>query len=81
MQCFLRKNECLTIGSVVINVLDVMDDCVKLGITDPDATPAYREEWLYVYSDQDDVDEGDQVNAVFEPYPSEISSPFAFHVL
>lgn len=81
MQCFLRKNECLTIGSVVINVLDVMHDCVTLGITDPEATPTYREEVLYVRSENEDADEGDQVNAVFEPFRSEFSSPFAFHVL
>lgn len=81
MQCFLRKNECLTIGSVLINVLDVLHDSVVLGIMDPDATPNYREEVLFISADDDDADEGDQIDATFEPFQSEASSPFAISVL
>ena len=81
MQCFLRKNECLTVGSVLINVLEVMHDSVKLGITDPKASPSYREEVLYISSENDDPDDNDEIDAAFEPYQFEVFSPFAIHVL
>lgn len=81
MQCFLRKNECLSVGSVQISVLDVFDDSVVLGINDPDATPSYREEVLYIRSENDDTDEGDEVDSAFEPFQSETFSPFAISVL
>ena len=81
MQCFLRKNECLTVGSVLINVLDVLHDSVILGIMDPDATPSYREEVLYISAEGDDTDEGDQIDSTFEPFQSEAFSPFAISVV
>ena len=75
MRCFLRaENEGLTVGSVQINVLEVRHDSVKLGIHDPHATPCYREEVLYMHSDDDDDKETD---AAFEPFQFEDVSPFA----
>ncbi|HEY0981792.1 MULTISPECIES: carbon storage regulator [unclassified Schlesneria] len=56
MRCYMRaENEGLTVGSVTINVLEVRHDSVLLGIHDPHATPSYREEVLYVQSEDDDV--------------------------
>ena len=56
MRCYMRaENEGLTVGSVSINVLEVRHDSVLLGIHDPKATPNYREEVLYVQSEDDDV--------------------------
>ena len=81
MQCFLRKNECLTVGSVLINVLDVLHDSVVLGIMDPDANPSYREEVLYIGAESDDTDEGDQIDSTSEPNQSEAFSPFAISVV
>ena len=86
MQCFLNENDCLTVGSVLINVLEIMHDSVKLGITDPKASPNYREEILYISSESDDTknddsDEADENDAVFEPFPFEAISPFAIPVL
>ena len=86
MQCFLNENDCLTVGSVLIDVLEIMHDSVKLGITDPKAFPNYREEILYISSEiddreNDDSDEIDEVDAVFEPFPFEAFSPFAIPVL
>lgn len=41
----------LVIGeNVQVNVLEVQDDCVRLAIIDPDASPTYREEVLYLPS-------------------------------
>lgn len=82
MQCFLSKNECLTVGSVLINVLEVQHDSVTLGITDPSASPAYREEVLYIGSEDDDgSDDGDEIGAAYLPFQSEAHSPFAISVL
>lgn len=81
MQCFLRKNECLTIGSVMISVLDVFEDSIKLGINDPDASPVYREEVVYISVKNDDSDEDDDIDSMFEPFDSEVFTPFAIHVL
>ena len=39
--------------SVQVNVLEVLTDSVRLAIIDPDATPSYREEVLYLPSDDD----------------------------
>ena len=47
MQCLLSVDECVTIGSVQINVLEVWHDSVKLGINDPNASPRYREEVVH----------------------------------
>ena len=77
MRCFvLAENEGLTVGSVQINVLEVRHDSVKLGIHDPHSSPSYREEVLYIHSD----DEGDDAEVAFEPVPFEEFSPFAIPV-
>ena len=42
-------DEALVIGhSVQVSVLEVQTDCVRLAIIDPDASPTYREEVLYL---------------------------------
>lgn len=41
-------------GTVQVNVLEVQGDCVRLAIVDPDASPSYREEVLYISSDSED---------------------------
>lgn len=47
-------DEGLVIGETVqINVLEVQADCVRLAIIDPDASPTYREEVLYLASTAD----------------------------
>jgi len=58
MQVFTRGvDEGLMIGETVqINVLEVQATCVRLAIIDPDASPAYREEILYLPSDDDEVE-------------------------
>ena len=74
MRSFLRaENEGLVVGSVQINVLEVRHDSVMLGIHDPNATPSYREEVLYIRSDH----EGDDAEIAFEPLQFEEVSPFA----
>jgi sRNA-binding carbon storage regulator CsrA len=78
MRCFLRENECLTVGSVQINVLEVRHDSVKLGIHDPHSCPDYREEVLYIRSDDEDTD--DDSEFAFEPLQFEDASPFAIPV-
>lgn len=57
--------EGLMIGnSVQINVLEVQAGCVRLAIVDPDASPSYREEVLYLPSDDDaEMIEGSDCNA------------------
>jgi carbon storage regulator CsrA len=48
-------DEGLMIGETVqVNVLEVQANCVRLAIIDPDASPTYREEILYLTSDADD---------------------------
>ncbi len=81
MQCLLSLNDCLTVGSIQINVLEVGRDSVKLGINDPNASPSYRVEILYLHSENDDTDDGDEADAVFEPFGIESLSPFAIQVL
>ena len=78
MQCFLHVNECMTIGSVQINVLEVWHDSVKLGITNPNSTPSYTEEILYIRSDDD---HGDDLEPAFEPIQKEELRPIAFHAV
>jgi carbon storage regulator CsrA len=55
MRIYMRGvDEGLVIGeSVQINVLEVQADCVRLAIIDPEASPQYREEVLYLRSDDD----------------------------
>ena len=77
MQCMLSLNDCLTVGSIQINVLEVGCDWVSLGITDPNASPVYRVEILTVCSEDDDTD---GTEAVFEPLEFEQSTPFAISV-
>ena len=84
MRCFMRaENEGLTVGSVQINVLEVRHDSVRLGIHDPRANPSYREEVLYIQSD-DDQDEDDheeeQQDLAFEPFQFEEVSFLALPV-
>ena len=72
MRCFVRaENEGLTVGSVQINVLEVRHESVTLGIHDPHSSPSYREEVLYIHSDDEDAD------LAFEPLHFEEVSPFA----
>jgi sRNA-binding carbon storage regulator CsrA len=74
MRCFLRaENEGLTIGSIQIDVLEVRHGSVILGINDPNASPNYRVEVLYIQSDDD-------ADATFEPYQVHEVSSFALPV-
>jgi len=90
MQCLLRENECLTVGSVMINVLKVLHDSVTLGITDPSASPSYREEVLYLRSENDDDDEQgevfdpitiDDLISIEHSFTADEPRPFAISVL
>ena len=48
-------DEALMIGQTVqVSVLEVQTNCVRLAITDPDASPTYREEVLYLPSGSGD---------------------------
>lgn len=51
-------NESLMIGTnVVVTVLEITPCCVRLAVRNPEATPSYREETIYLDSDdEDDVD-------------------------
>jgi len=61
-------DEGLMIGnSVQVNVLEVQTDCVRLAIIDPDASPSYREEVLYLPSDDDDCDTSDNFLTEYDP--------------
>ena len=74
MRSYLRaENEGLVVGSIQIDVLEVRAGSVKLGINDPNASPSYREEVLYVRSDDDD----NETDAVYEPYQFKSVTPFA----
>ena len=76
MRSYLRaENEGLVVGSIQIDVLEVRAGSVKLGINDPNASPSYREEVLYVRSDDDDDD--NETDAVYEPYQFKSVTPFA----
>jgi carbon storage regulator CsrA len=81
MQCMLKINDCLTVGSIQINVIEVRHDSVKLGIEDPSASPTYREEILYIRSENDEADDGDNVDFEFEPFQIEEFSPYAIPIL
>jgi len=81
MRCYMRaENEGLTVGSVSINVLEVRHDSVLLGIHDPDATPTYREEVLYVQSEEDDV-LVEVAHEEFEALEFQAISPYAIPML
>lgn len=57
----------LLIGETVqVNVLEVQTDCVRLAIIDPDASPSYREEVLYLASSTSQGLLHDR-DSVFEP--------------
>ena len=61
-------DEGLVVGSnVQVNVLEVQTDCVRLAIIDPDASPTYREEVLYLPSDDDDCDTSDNLLTEYDP--------------
>ena len=78
MRCYLRaENEGLTIGSVQINVLEVRQNSVLLGIHDPKASPAYREEVLYIQSDDDDQENAEDAESAFEPLQFQTINSFA----
>jgi len=62
-------DEGLVIGNnVQVNVLEVQTGSVRLAIIDPAASPSYREEVLYLPSDDDDFDMS--VNFLSEYDPS-----------
>lgn len=50
MQVFQRGvNESLMIGAnVVVTVLEITPHCVRIAVENPDSTPSYREEVLYL---------------------------------
>jgi carbon storage regulator CsrA len=58
MRAYTRGvDEGLVIGETVqVNVLEVQADCVRLAIIDPDASPTYREEVLYLPSQTDETE-------------------------
>jgi carbon storage regulator CsrA len=60
MRVFQRGvDESLVIGSdVVVTVLDVHAGYVRLGITDPNSEPVYREELLFLENEFDADEEG-----------------------
>ena len=61
-------DEGLMIGNnVQVNVLEVQTDCVRLAIIDPNASPTYREEVLYLPSDDDDCDTSDNLLTEYDP--------------
>lgn len=65
-------DEGLLIGrSVEVNVLEVMTDRVRLSIVDPNATPAYREEVLYLPSDDDSPECEENYSSEEESYTTE----------
>lgn len=78
MQCLLNVDECLTVGRIQISVIEVGSDSVKLGIHDPNACPRYREETLYLRSEDDD---GGDVGLAYDSYELESTSPYAVQVL
>ena len=55
MRVYTRSvNEGLVIGKhVQVNVVEVLENCVRLSIIDPAASPSYREELLYLPADAD----------------------------
>ena len=67
MQIFQRGvNESLKIGcDVVVTVLEIQPDCVRLGIKNPKATPAYWEETIFI-----DGDDGGNADVEAESYDS-----------
>lgn len=77
MQVSLSTNDRLTIGLVEIDVLQVWQGRVKLGINDPNASPVYREVILSVGSDDDDDDDQEPL---FEPFEFEMFNPLAIQV-
>ena len=62
-------NEGLMIGTgVQVNVLEVQSDRVRLAIIDPDSSPTYREEVLFISSpDDDDTDAEEGCSAEYVP--------------
>ena len=62
-------NEGLMIGTgVQVSVLEVQGDRVRLAIIDPDSSPTYREEVLFLHSpDDDDTDTEEGYSAEYVP--------------
>jgi carbon storage regulator CsrA len=56
MQVFQRGvDESLVIGhDMVVTVLEIMPNCVRLGITDPNNDPEYWEETLFLDTENED---------------------------
>lgn len=81
MQCVLSINETVTVGSIQINVIEVRHDSVRLGIEDPNATPSYREETLYLQSDDEDVDGGTTIDSAYQPAQASQYRRYAFSIL
>ena len=77
MHYSLSLDECLLVGSVQISVLEVMHDSVRLGINDPKACPPYREEILFMHSEDDGSDDGEEAHATFDSLEIRDYSPFA----
>lgn len=67
MHIFQRGvNESLMIGpKVVVTVLEITPHCVRLAVEDPDGTPSYREETIYLEGEVS-LDSDDSVYAVNE---------------
>lgn len=63
MQVFQRGvNESLMIGAnVVVTILEITPHCVRIAVENPDATPSYREEVLYL--DQVEADRNHEPDA------------------
>lgn len=81
MQCVLSINETVTVGSIQINVIEVRHDSVRLGIEDPNATPSYREETLYLQSDNEDTDGGMTFDSTYQAIQASQFSRYAFSIL
>lgn len=61
-------DEGLMIGdNVQVNVLEVNSDSVRLAIIDPNSTPSYREEVLFLPSDDDEFEVSDGYSTEYEP--------------
>ncbi len=68
MQVFQRGvNESLVIGrEVVITVLDIQPHCVRIGVRDPEASPSYYEETLFLDDRDDDGPSSEQDVSCFD---------------
>ena len=59
-------DEGLMIGETVqVSVLEVQTNCVRLAIIDPEASPTYREEMLYLPGEAGDCEIGMDITSIF----------------